>query len=145
MRIRLQHAVAYAVYAGQCAAGLVSVWSQDPKRFAPLALSHKTRYDSSTAVRGGKVSGDEGNLGIKPGGVVALDQRPYGKAEHQPGVDAEQQGREQAELGAVGSGSRLIHRLGILTLLAGMSAVLVAWVVSLVWGAVWVWHQLPLV
>ena len=91
------------------------------------------------------MSGDQGNLGGEPSGGVALKQRPSSHRKHHPRIEREQKGRQQAELGAVGSGGRLIHKFGILTLFVGMSAVLVAWLVALVWGAVWVLHQLPLV
>ena len=91
------------------------------------------------------MSGDKGTPGVQPGRTAVLQQRPYGHANQQPRVEREQQGRQQTELGAAGSISRLIHRAAIFTTLVGMSAVLVAWVVALVWGAIWVWHQLPLV
>ena len=89
--------------------------------------------------------GNQGTPGVKPGRTAALQQRPDGHADQQPRIEREQQWRQQAELGAAGSISRLIHRAAIFTTLVGMSAVLVAWVVALVWGAIWVWHQLPLV
>ena len=90
------------------------------------------------------MSGEQGELGVKPGGAAALEQRPHGHAKQQPRVEGEPQSH-QAEPRAVGSGSRLIHRLAILTLFVGASAALVAWVVALVWGVLWVWGQLPLV
>ena len=91
------------------------------------------------------MTGDNGRRRVEPGGAVALEQRPHGHAEQDPCIDREQQGRQQTEAGGVGSGGRLLHKLGILTLFVGMSAVLVTWVVALVWGAVWVLHHLPLV
>ena len=91
------------------------------------------------------MSGDRGNLGVEPRGGVALQQRPYSHGEHRPRVEREQKGRQQTDLGAAGSSRRPIHRMGSLAVFAAMSAVQVAWVVALVWGALWIWGQLPLV
>ena len=91
------------------------------------------------------MSGDHGTPGVQPGRTAALQQRPYSHANQQPRVAREQQGRQQTELGAAGLSSRLIHRAAIFTMLVGTSAALGAWVVALVWGALWIWGQLPLV
>ena len=91
------------------------------------------------------MSGDEGELGLVPGGAVSLEQRPKGHANKQPRAERQQERPQQAELGAAGDRSRPIHRLGILTVFMGMSAALVAWALILVWALLWLWDQLPLV
>jgi peptidoglycan/LPS O-acetylase OafA/YrhL len=59
-----------------------------------------------------------------------------------------QSGRAPALGGDRASRSRTDHRLirqaGTFTMLVGTGAVLVAWVVALVWGVFWIWEQVPL-
>ncbi len=85
----------------------------------------------------------EGNPGVEPGGAVALQQRTYGDTKQQPRIEREHQGRQETERGAVGLGRGLHHRIGILTLILGTSALQVLWVILLGWVTLWLWQALP--
>jgi hypothetical protein len=90
--------------------------------------------------------GAQGTPGVQPGRTAAVEQRSYGHADQQqPRGEREQEGRQKVEPRAVGSISRLIHRVVFLAVVFGTVLVLLAWVVALFWGAIWAWHQLPLV
>ena len=91
------------------------------------------------------MSGDTGDLGVRPRGAVALGEPAYAGGEQLPGVGNEQGWRPQTESRAVGSIRRLIHRTILLAVFVGTFAALAAWVTLLAYGGIWIFHQVPLV
>jgi hypothetical protein len=77
---------------------------------------------------------NQGGLDLRSGGAAALDQRASGNVD------------ESSSVRPVGVGSlrRLARRVSVLTLVAGMLVALVAWVIVLVYGAMWVVGRVPI-
>ena len=77
---------------------------------------------------------NQGGLDLQPGGAAAFDQRAPGNVDESSSV--------RRPVG-VGSLRRLARRVSVLTLVAGTLVALVAWVIVLVYGAMWVVGRVP--
>ena len=82
-------------------------------------------------------------LGAEPG-AIALDQRVYGNGYPQPAADGPQEGGEETERSPSRLISGLIHRVGTLLLVGGVTVAQLVWVALLAYGAYWIGGRLPL-
>jgi hypothetical protein len=74
-------------------------------------------------------------------GAGLSDERPNDQGDQRPQIEGDHQWRKQPEPRGVG-GTRLVHRLGVITGAAAVVTMLVAWVAFLVYAAAWLVGQI---
>jgi hypothetical protein len=87
--------------------------------------------------------GDEAKLGAQSA-AAGRDQRSYDRVHQRPSGSSGFHMPEQSAGVRVGSIRRLARRAALLSAMLATFSALVAWAAILVYGAIWIVHQLPL-
>ena len=89
------------------------------------------------------MSGDAGNLGMEPGGTLALGQPGYGGVDQEPKTHTSDDGGEVADVNSP-TGKRRIHRVGVSIVVSVFVLAYAGYLALLAYGTYWVVHQVPL-